>query len=351
MSTTTTYTGVRIVDMPDLGAVTDGSSFVGEHAGSGRFAATALRTYVANAGTGNIGRNMLHNPLFAVQQRGQGTWVPAGSRAYTADRWGISSTAGSPMTAQLAAITAGNLASIGDEAAVWTLVATFTGSVAPGELTQFFQRVEGVRRLTGKTVTLSLWAWTASGNLSLGLSLNLAFGTGGSPSAGVNVPMQFVAITPTPARYTATFTVPSISGYTLGTNGDDYTQVNIWLSGPPGVQSGTVGIWGVQLEVGNVATPLEKPDPRYDLSNCQRFFATGTMSLNAYALAGAGFGYGAAFPVPPRASPTLTLTNVGSTNLSSITAASTGGGLTSYGIANATGMTLLSVNYTASADL
>ena len=37
--------GVRIVDMPDLGAVTDtDSSFVGEHAGQGSSSATALRS-------------------------------------------------------------------------------------------------------------------------------------------------------------------------------------------------------------------------------------------------------------------------------------------------------------------
>jgi hypothetical protein len=39
--------------MPDLGVVTDDTSFVGEHAGSGRFTAPALRTYVgAGPGTG-----------------------------------------------------------------------------------------------------------------------------------------------------------------------------------------------------------------------------------------------------------------------------------------------------------
>jgi hypothetical protein len=47
MSMTTTYTGVRITDMPDLGAVTDTSSVVGERAGSGRFNALALRDYMA----------------------------------------------------------------------------------------------------------------------------------------------------------------------------------------------------------------------------------------------------------------------------------------------------------------
>jgi hypothetical protein len=43
--TTGTFPGVRIVDMPDLGTVTDTSSVVGEHAGSGRFSALALRNY------------------------------------------------------------------------------------------------------------------------------------------------------------------------------------------------------------------------------------------------------------------------------------------------------------------
>ena len=39
--------GVRIADMPDLGAVTDRSIVVGDHAGSGTFRAPALRDYVA----------------------------------------------------------------------------------------------------------------------------------------------------------------------------------------------------------------------------------------------------------------------------------------------------------------
>ena len=46
--TTGTFPGVRIVDMPDLGAVNDASSVVGERAGSGRFGALALRSYVGS---------------------------------------------------------------------------------------------------------------------------------------------------------------------------------------------------------------------------------------------------------------------------------------------------------------
>jgi hypothetical protein len=45
---------IRIIEMPDLGTVTDATSFVGERAGSGRFSATALRDYVSvgSSGTG-----------------------------------------------------------------------------------------------------------------------------------------------------------------------------------------------------------------------------------------------------------------------------------------------------------
>jgi hypothetical protein len=38
---------IRVADLPDLGAVSDTASFVGELAGTGRFGATALRSYVA----------------------------------------------------------------------------------------------------------------------------------------------------------------------------------------------------------------------------------------------------------------------------------------------------------------
>jgi hypothetical protein len=48
MTTTTgTFPGVRIYDLPDLGVVTDTTSFVSEKAGSGRISALALRDYMA----------------------------------------------------------------------------------------------------------------------------------------------------------------------------------------------------------------------------------------------------------------------------------------------------------------
>ena len=44
-----TFPGVRIVDMPDLGTVTDTTSVVAEKAGSGRISALAFKSYVGTS--------------------------------------------------------------------------------------------------------------------------------------------------------------------------------------------------------------------------------------------------------------------------------------------------------------
>ena len=210
MSTTTTYTGVRIVDMPDLGAVTDDSSVVGEHAGSGRFAATALRTYVAGLGTGNIGRNLLHNPLFSVAQRGFGAWSTPG---YTVDRWGFIYNLDTILVSRPNIDDAGR-AQIGDEAAEFALGNTFTGS--PGGFNACYQHIEDVRRLAGKTVTVSFWT-QASSALTFGVTLSQHMGSGGTPSPDVGLAPQAVTLSLNWMRHSLVFTLPSVAGKTLGT--------------------------------------------------------------------------------------------------------------------------------------
>ena len=92
---TTTYTGVRITDMPDLGAVTDSSSVVGEHAGSGRFGALAFRNYIGYPPTsvkqfGAVGDGVADD-TFAIQAAidslstyGGGVALPPGRYRITA---------------------------------------------------------------------------------------------------------------------------------------------------------------------------------------------------------------------------------------------------------------------------
>ena len=88
----TTIGGIPIIAMPDLGAVNDTSSFVGERAGSGRFAATALRGYVA---TGLVAEAPADGTAYG---RLNGTWTPVLAEApSTGDAYGRLNGAWSPV--------------------------------------------------------------------------------------------------------------------------------------------------------------------------------------------------------------------------------------------------------------
>jgi hypothetical protein len=153
--------------------------------------------------------------------------------------------------------------------------------------------------------------------------------------------------------------VPSLSGKTLGSNGDDNTVLRFSFTsgangnaaaGNIGVQSGTINLWGVQLEIGSVATPLEKPDPRYDLANCQRFFQTGGYSFASYGTTGMSPSYTGPFPVPFRAAPTFTAAR-SNANIGGPSEAASADHYFVAGSVTATGSYNLSGSFTASADL
>jgi hypothetical protein len=254
----------------------------------------ATKQYVDTAGAvaaKNEGRNLLHNPLFSIQQRGAGPFTLAG--AYTADRWFMSFVSDTT-SIQILAAPDTTRALIGDEACAFMLRNIFTGNAAAAAFNGLYQRIEGTRRLSGKTVTFSFWA-QASVALNLGVGLSQNFGTGGSPSPNVILNGQSVAATTTWQRYSVSFAVPSSAGKTFGTNGDDWTQLTVYFSsgatnavitGNPGVQSGTVWLWGMQLEIGALSA-LDKPDPAVDWYNCMRFFRY-TQGAIVYAYGAAG---------------------------------------------------------------
>jgi hypothetical protein len=86
-------------------------------------------------------------------------------------------------------------------------------------------------------------------------------------------------------KVTVTATVPSISGKTLGTNGDSYLALTFWFDAGSdfnartdslGQQSGTFEIAQVQLEPGAVATPFEQRPIGTELALCQRYFEAGS---------------------------------------------------------------------------
>lgn len=265
----------------------------------------------------NVGRNLLHNGLFNIQQRGAGPWVQPFNNWYTADRW-LVATSSDTVTVNLIALADADRAQISDEAATNAHQIAFTGSSTAGAYTQFNHRIEGVRRLSGKTVTYSFWARATTGTPRIGVFWWQHFGAGGSPSADIGSNLGVTpALSATWQRYSVTGVFPSASGKTFGTTaGTDWSQIGTFLSeqgnnsvysGGIGVQSGTVQFWGMQLEIGSTATPLEKLDPRMDLANCQRFYVVQTGYLYGFAVNTTNLIVLWTFPVQMRATPTITL--------------------------------------------
>lgn len=308
----------------------------------------------------NVGRNLLHNGLFNIQQRGAGPWTTNGS--YTADRWYLQVNADT-VSVSLIALADSDRTTIGDETALWASQYNFVGSSTASAFTMPNQRVENVRRLSGKQVTVSFWAHATSGTPKLGVGYSQTFGAGGSPSTSIG---GNLGVTPnlsaTWQRYTVTGAIPSATGKTFGTTaGSDFSIIEFWLSdqgsfaarsGGIGVQSGTVQFWGMQLEIGSVATPLEKLDPQTDLANCQRFYHTGQAILQGYGNAGQGFTYGKTFPVAMRAYPSVFVPNWNAANINTGTATATSVNDAYFGgIAISTSYCSFQAPYTASADL
>lgn len=294
--------------------------------------AAASATAAANgASFGNVGRNLLHNYLLRVQQRGTGPWTTTTS--YTADRWLILFLNGTLSTSITAINDAAKLV-IGDETANYALTSACVGTGGASDFTSLAQRIEGVLRLSGKTVTVSFWA-LSTGATKLGVSLDQIFGTGGSPSSSANGNGQSITMSTTWTRYSLTFVVPSAIGKTFGTTANtDYTQLNFWLSasgtmasrgGSIGAQSHTVQLWGMQLEVSGSATTLEKIDLREELANCQRFYQSSTFNLSAYNSAGSTTTMVSALAVTMRIAPTAatSATSNSNANAFAFTASST----------------------------
>jgi hypothetical protein len=231
---------------------------------------------VANINGGPLAgfRNRIINGNFDFWQRG----TSFTASEYGADRWGHGRI-GTTHTVTRQSFTLGQTA-VPNEPTYFcrTVVTSVAGA---GNISQLFQRVEDVRTFAGKQVTVSFWAKVdATKNISI--ELVQYFGTGGSPSAEVtSIGVTKVSVGTSWQKVTVTTTLPSISGKTLGTDGNHQTTLNIYFDAGSdfnartdtlGQQSGTFEIAQVQLEPGPVATPFEQRPIGTELALCQRYF-------------------------------------------------------------------------------
>ena len=298
----------------------DNSSLVKNGAQDIRALGDAIDTAVWNVGFGQAGKNKIINGDFGINQRAFTS--NTASSSFNFDRWAQSNIGGSfTVTPQI--FTLGSAPVTGYESKNF-LRGIVASQSAAGDLANYRQAIESVRTFAGQTVTVSFWAQAGSGTPKIGATFLQLFGSGGSPSSAVTVNGQSTTISTSWARYSFTFSIPSISGKTLGTANDDNLRLEIWLSGGStydtrsgtvGIQNNTFDIWGVQVEAGSKATPFQTATGSIqgELAACQRYYylhASGTsgsicnfLYFNATTATAI-----LTFPVQMRVAPTLSAT-------------------------------------------
>lgn len=110
------------------------------------------------------------------------------------------------------------------------------------------QTFQSVQTLAGQQVTIAFWARSSTlSNLSF--RVDQYFGTGGSASAPTSTSLYSTTLTSTWQQYFFTATIPNINSKTLGTNGDDYLQLQFDF---PLNTIATIDLCNVQGQLGAV---------------------------------------------------------------------------------------------------
>lgn len=214
------------------------------------------------------GKNYIINGGMDIWQRGT-TFAPIANAAYSADRWQVqANVAASSRTVQQFALAG---AATGLEYVNYYLRSTInTAGSAVGS--RLRHQLEDVSTLSGQTVTLSWWAKTNAADYYQVL-ITQYFGTGGS-TAVTALTDSTSFYTTSWARYSLTFTMPSVAGKTIGANNNA-----IWIDFfQKDVTGNALDITGVQIEVGSSATVFNRAGGTLagELAACQRYYYRNT---------------------------------------------------------------------------
>jgi len=268
MATTTNY-GWTTPDDTDL--VKNGASAI-------RNLGTSVDTALWNAGYA-AAKNKIINGDFSINQR---NFTSTTATGYGFDRWRVVAADGT-VTYSAQTFTTGAAPVSGYEAINFARIVT-TGQTAAGAIAILQQRIEDVRTFAGQTITISFWAKAGSGTPQVSINPQQNFGSGGSPSASVDITAQKKTLSTSWARYSATFSIPSISGKTIGTTANtSFLNISLWTSAGTtyntqtdslGIQSATIDFWDIQVEAGSVSTPFQTATGTIqgELAACQRYY-------------------------------------------------------------------------------
>lgn len=212
--------------------------------------------------------NAIINGAFDIWQRGTSS-TTAGYT--TADRWKSAWDGTGTRTISQQAFTLGTAPVAGYEGAYFYRFAQSTAGSGATFNNFAVQAIESVRTFAGQVVTVSFWA-KSNATRNITPIFEQYFGTGGSPSATSSIQGTAVSLTTSWVRYSQTFSIASIAGKTLGTNGNDALVLNFQSGTNNATQ--TIDLWGVQVELGYVATPFRRNSSSIqgELAACQRYY-------------------------------------------------------------------------------
>lgn len=237
--------------------------------------------FLPNTNNFTAGKNKIINGDFSVWQRG----TSFTSTGFTADRWAfLTDGSGATRTISRQSMAPGSIS--GYESNYYLRI---NQSVAGSGQTfsNLAQPIEEISTLAGKTVTLSFWA-KADRNIGIGYYSGYTFGSGGSasiqasPGAYGSTDAVFNATTSW-QKFSATWTMPSIVGKTIGANNS--IELSIAL---PRNTTFTVDIWGVQLETGSSVTAFQTATGNIanEVLACNRYYFREGQTNDSYTSVG-----------------------------------------------------------------
>ena len=283
----------------------DNTSLVKDGAQAIRTLGNAIDTSLWNSGYGQAGKNKCLNGAMQIAQRG--TSITLGASGYSLDRYSyavataiptgtISQQTFTPAAAPVAGYEGTNFLRVNVTANNGCTILELTNSI------------ENVRTFAGNTVTFSFWAKADAASTFNSQFITQNFGSGGSASVNTTLTLNTTAITTAWAQYTATATLPSLSGKTIGTG--SFISITIRTPTSAGVvRNGTYDYWGWQLEYGSLATPFQTASGgniQNELAMCQRYLPALNIGTKVFGVASSttqSYVY-PTFPVTARTAPT-----------------------------------------------
>lgn len=204
-------------------------------------------------------KNLIINGAFQVWQRSTSS-TSTGWGYYTADRWNTNLRDGAGTMSQY---------DMGSELQpfIYAFKTAMTSAATTSPVVQ--QKVEDSRRFKNQTVTYSFYA-KASKAITVDTSFDLLWANSSNATTA-----QSNSITTSWQRFTYTVTLPNPSGTYNATYDHLYCKFVLPIS-----DTYDFYITGIQLELGDTATPFEHRSYGDELARCQRYYTKETGMTN-----------------------------------------------------------------------